>query len=215
MNTVSRLLSVGAALALINGAYAGNLVKNASFEGATYSIADVSDALPVDWVFTPATDGDNSDLFVTTGFDSTSAEDGKSFVVYGATGVTFDYLSQTLSTVNGASYNVSFWLNNNDALSEGSSEFSAYWDGADIGPDITLNSSEFGWTEFSTTQVGTGSDTITFGGLNVPAYIGLDNVVVDGPSGAVPDQGVGLATLAAVLAGICAVSARVSRRQAA
>jgi hypothetical protein len=213
MNNVSRLLSVGAALVMINGAYAGNLVQNGSFEDGTYSIEDVSSALPVDWTFTAATDGDNSDFFISTGFDATAAEDGTSFAAFGATGVTYDYISQNLSTVNGASYSVSFWLNNNPDLSDGASEFNAYWDGVDIGPDITTESAEFGWTEFSTTQVGTGSDSITFGGLNVPAFIGLDNVVVEGAS--VPDQGVGLATLAAVLGGICVLSARSSRRQSA
>jgi hypothetical protein len=216
MKNLYRILSVGTALVVANGVHAGNLVKNPSFEGATYS-TEQSDALPVDWTFTPATDGDNTDFFITTSpFDSTSAEDGDQFAVFGATGVTFDYISQTLSTVNGDSYWVSFWLNNNDELSEGASEFSAYWDGTDIGPDITPESAEFGWTEFSTVVQGTGSDTITFGGLNVPAFIGLDNVMVCGAAGsAVPDQGVDLATLAATLAGICALSARMSRRQAA
>jgi hypothetical protein len=215
MNNLSRLLSFSAALVMVSGAYAGNLIQNGSFEGATYANGE-SDALPVDWTFTPATDG--TDLFVVdSGFDATPAEDGSSFLAFGATGSTYDYISQTLSTVNGDSYSVSFWLNNNDDLSEGSSEFNAFWDGTDIGPDITPESEEFGWTEFSTTQMGTGSDTLTFGGLNVPAYIGLDNVVVDGAAGVgtVPDQGVGLVTLAVVLGGICALSARVSRRRAA
>src|SRR5580698_3076857 len=168
MNTLTRLLGIGAALAMANGLHAGNLVHNGSFEGATYS-NEQSDALPVDWTFTPATDGDNSDFFIAISpFAGTNAEDGDAFAAFGATGVTYDYISQTLSTVNGASYSVSFWLNNNDALSEGSSQFNAYWDGTDIGPDITPESAEFGWTEFSTTQMGTGSDSITFGGLNVP-----------------------------------------------
>jgi hypothetical protein len=42
----------------------------------------------------------------------------------------------------------------------------------------------------------------------------LDNVQVDGAGGSpVPDQGVGLATVAATLLGLCALSARNSRRR--
>jgi hypothetical protein len=223
MKIATQLICVGSVMLVAQLAHAANIVQNGSFEDGTY-VGGVSAGgsqgapLPVDWTFTPAADG--SDFFIGTNgnsewsLDTLSAEDGLNYATFGAIGVDFDYISQTLSTAPGTNYTVSFWLNNQDSISEGASYFSAYWDGTDIGPDINPDSAEFGWTQFSYTVTGTGSDTVAFGGLNVPAFIALDNVSVNGANG-VPDQGVGLATLAATMLGLCAVAARKSRRSLA
>jgi hypothetical protein len=216
MKIVTRLICVGSVMLIGQLAHAANLVQNGSFEDGTYA-GSYGEPLPVDWTFTPAADG-QSDFFIGALGDGEwdlgiPAEDGSYYAAFGATGVDYDYLSETLSTVSGTNYSLSFWLNNQDSISGASSYFSAYWDGTDIGPDITPDSAEFGWTEFSYTVVGTGSDTLAFGGLNQPAWIALDNVVVTGAVG-VPDQGVGLATLTATLLGLCAVAALNRRRLA-
>ena len=190
MKIVTRLICVGSVMLIGQLAHAANLVQNGSFEDGTYA-GSYGEPLPVDWTFTPAADG-QSDFFIGALGDGEwdlgiPAEDGSYYAAFGATGVDYDYLSETLSTVSGTNYSLSFWLNNQDSISGASSYFSAYWDGTDIGPDITPDSAEFGWTEFSYTVVGTGSDTLAFGGLNQPAWIALDNVVVTGAVG-VPDQ---------------------------
>jgi hypothetical protein len=230
MKIASRLLCVGTSLLIVNAVRAGNVVQNGSFEDGTYlgtsaALGSEGQPLPVDWTFTPATDTDlngnsNSDFFIASQgngdnqFPAPAAENGTFYAAFGATGDTFDYISQNVTTVALTPYTVSFWLNNEADLSEGASQFTAYWNGADLGTDITPSSPEFGWTEFSYVVEGTGSDNLSFGGLNIPAWIALDNVQVDGAGGSpVPDQGVGLATVAATLLGLCAVSARNSRRR--
>jgi hypothetical protein len=228
MKIASRLVCIGASLLIVNAVRAGNVVQNGSFEdgtfpGAAAALGSEGQPLPVDWTFTPATDSDlngnnNSDFFIASQgngdnqFTSPAAEDGAFYAAFGATGDTFDYIGQNVTTVAATPYTVSFWLNNSD--SEGESQFTAYWNGADLGTDITTGSPQFGWTQFSYVVEGTGSDNLSFGGLDVPAWIMLDNVQVDGAGGTpVPDQGVGFVTVAATLLGLCAVSARISRRR--
>jgi hypothetical protein len=227
MKIASHLLCVGSSLLIVNAVRAGNVVQNGSFEDGTYiggpaALGSEGEPLPVDWTFTPATDSDsngdnNSDFLIgSLGTGETqfpvAAESGTFYAAFGAVGTTFDYISQNVTTVASTPYTVSFWLNNTD--SEGASQFTAYWNGADLGTDITTSAPDFGWTQYSYDVEGSGSDTLSFGGLNVPAWIMLDNVQVDGAGGTpVPDQGVGLATLAATLLGLCALSARNFRRR--
>lgn len=139
----------------------GNLLLNNSFQSGDFT----------DWVLS----GNSGFTGVTNGtFDGYTAQDADGFFAYlGAVG-SDAVISQTVSDSSGQAYTVSFWYN---ADGSGPSDFSASWDGTTLLslPDPTLTR---GWTLFSFTVTGTGSDTLSFGARNDPAYDALDNVAV-------------------------------------
>jgi hypothetical protein len=88
-----------------------------------------------------------------------------------------DELSQTLATVAGQEYTLSFELAHDATDSE--NDFSA-WFGADEVLSL-VNSSAFGYTLYSYTVLATSaSTTLAFYGREVPAWYDLDNVSVTG-----------------------------------
>ena len=80
-------------------------------------------------------------------------------------------LAQTLTDVIGESYTFSFWL---ETIPGTPSDFSALFDATVLLSES--NPSYPAYTQFSYTVVGTGSDTISFNGLDKPSDIGLDDV---------------------------------------
>jgi hypothetical protein len=97
-------------------------------------------------------------------------------------------ISQTLNTTNGTNYTVSFWAyietqaNGSYPISPGL-VFQAYWDDTQLLSIVNPPSGPSGWVNYQFSVIGTGSDTLSFYGANVPRYNGLDDVsVVDPPS---------------------------------
>ena len=89
-------------------------------------------------------------------------------------------LTQTLATVPGQKYYLSFWLDNTDTT--GAGQFSVFWNtnGAASNAVMTLtNPPAFGWTneQFLVTATGTNT-TLEFMAQDYPNYFGLDDVQV-------------------------------------
>lgn len=102
------------------------------------------------------------------------------------------YLSQTLSTIPGALYTVTYWLSNPlaDFFGTSPSEFSVSWNGTVIPGSVLINSSGFDFTEFTFTGLTTSSTStnLQFAFRNDPALYFLDDIsVVDPPADRVPE----------------------------
>jgi len=83
-------------------------------------------------------------------------------------------LSQTLTTVSGSQYTISFWF---ASVGDNPSDFSVLWDGT---PLLSLTNPNTGsnWTQYTFTATGTGSDTLSFAFRDDPAYMALDDVSI-------------------------------------
>ena len=110
------------------------------------------------------------------------------------------FLSQNVGA-NTHTYFVSFYLESDGGTPN---DFTVYWNGVDVGPDL-VDAPQFPYTlVFGTLtgNAGPGSNTLTFGYRQDPAYWGLDDVVV---LGAVPEpsslmlMGSGMLGLAGVI----------------
>ena len=109
-------------------------------------------------------------------------------------------LSQTLSTVAGTSYDVTFWINSN-GLSP--NEVKLSWGGTKIFEEKNIAAD--GWTEFSFIETATSNSTVLAFGLEQRSgYSGLDDISVT----AVPEP----ATWAMMLLGFAAVGFVAYRR---
>ena len=88
--------------------------------------------------------------------------------------VTLGYMSQTLATVPGQSYLLSFWLDN---FASSGNEFSVAWNGSTLYDQINLP--VFVWSNyvFAVTATNT-SMVLRFGYRNDPSYFGLDDISV-------------------------------------
>jgi len=144
---------------------------------------------------------------VTSGafYPVSGAEDGQFFAYLGPIG-SDGSLSQTIATMPGAQYCLSFWF---AAAGDNPSDFSANWDGTPVYSVINPNTGGV-WTHYTFTVTGTGSDTLAFLFRDDPAYMALDNVCVSESAGScsspVPESsnlamlfGFGVFNLAAVL----------------
>ena len=83
------------------------------------------------------------------------------------------YLSQTIATVSGAAYDISFWLASEDDISQ----FDAYFGGTHL---LGLSSpGGFGYTQYSFTDTATGSSTtLTFDFYQPCCFWHLDDISV-------------------------------------
>lgn len=178
MKLFSRLLVLGSLAA--TGLAHADLIQNGSFEdGYAVSSVDGSDA-PADWNFTPASDGGG--LLLVGGLGSSNfdlgiaAEDGGSYLAFGALGPALDSISQTLSTTAGSSYDLSFWLDT-DQSAGAPMQLVAAW-GSNAVLNLTAPLSASGWNPYSFEVTGSGSDTLSFSGFDSNGYTLLDNVQV-------------------------------------
>ena len=108
-------------------------------------------------------------------------------------------ISQTIATVAGQTYNISFWLR---ADGRTPNLFSADWDGSSL--TSIANTAGFAYTEFNFSRLATsGSTVLSFGFQHDPAFFRLDNVSVTAATAAVPEP----STWAMMLLGFLAVGA--------
>lgn len=160
------------------------LITNGSFETETnigpngyYTLTEYR--TPDGWGFTPGT---HTDSYAQR--DSLTAEDGSWYIQLGAVGdingppanqSSYDTLTQSVQTVKGTSYDLSFYLNDQS----GGFDFNSMWNGSVIAaiyhtiPDM--------WTQYSATVVGTGGmDTLSLNGFDeISGGSGyLDNVTL-------------------------------------
>ena len=151
--------------------FAANLVTNGAFDADS----PAAQTAPAGWTLTPAAGG--SDFFVGSGpgFGALSAPNSANF---GATSSSDDVLSQTITDVAGQSYILDYFLAHDSTNS--ANDFSAWWNGSVIPGSALVNQGAFGYTEFTFTVVGTGSDTLAFAGRENPAWYDLDNVSLTG-----------------------------------
>jgi hypothetical protein len=125
-----------------------------------------------------------------TGVASWAARSG-SYGAYSGPVVTTGYITQTLTTTPGATYDLSFWVWNTSGTF-----FQVSWGGA---PIYTEGVGDYGWTQRGFTVTASGASTdLRFGFYNVPNFYRLDDVSVE----PVPEPsslilaGLGLAALA-------------------
>ena len=179
-------LGSGSALAVtsICDSIPGNLVKNCGFEKSDFT----------DWDTIAAASGSD---FGVRNASGAFVHSGDYAAFFGATGTLDDIIKQTLPTTFGSQYTVTFFLHNANGGLTPNNDFKAFWNAI---PLVALvNAPDFGYTEFTSTQLGTGSDVIKFAGRNANASYFLDDVSV----AAVPEPatlfllGSGLAGLAA------------------
>jgi len=113
-----------------------------------------------------------------TGF--TGVTSSSSYVHSGTYGANFGpsgtlgYLSQTLATVPGQTYLLSFWVEN---FNSGVNEFSVAWNGSTLSDQTSLPI--LGWSNYTFTVTATNTSMVLqFGFRNDPSFFGLDDISV-------------------------------------
>jgi len=172
---------------------AGNLVTNCGFKTGEFT----------GWTQTPAATGSN---FGVDGF----AHSGEDAAFFGATDPPDeDMISQSISTIAGQAYNITFFLWNDVEFPEepSTNQFTGMFDGTTL---LSLtNVDGFPYTEFTDTVVATGtSTTLSFGAYQVLDFYFFDDVSVT--AAAVPEP----ASLA-LLGGTLLAFGVIRRRRAA
>lgn len=172
------LITLFLAFILVPGLGAANIVLNPSFETGSFS----------PWVQS----GDTSFTGVNTG----SALSGSYGAYFGPTG-SFGYITQTLATAPGVTYDLSFWIWDSSGYG-----FGVWWAGNQVYSEGNVGS--YDWTQRQFTVAASGASTdLTFGFFNPPSYYYFDDVSVEQVAGGVPEPtslvlaGLGLAVLAA------------------
>lgn len=164
----SGLLGMGSAHAVtpsVCDPIVGNLVTNCGFE------SDLSGSFtPAVWTFTAGSSG--------LTFSNVAGNPNSGFVSYafGATG-TPDTIGQTLTTVIGTSYTVTFYFAGDPTAPH--DQLVASWDGGAI---VTITDDRgpiTAYTQYTATVIGTGSDTLRFAGVDTGAdHVFLDDISV-------------------------------------
>jgi hypothetical protein len=101
------------------------------------------------------------------------AENGAWYAALGPVGSDAT-LSQTFADTAGQSLQISYWLS---AVVDNFSDFDVSFNGKQLSFVVDPNTSGV-WTNFVLFVTATGSDTLTFGFRDDPAYIALDNIDV-------------------------------------
>jgi len=197
-------LGAGAAHAQDCTTVASNLVANCGFEDGDHSDATIFPS----WVVIPAADSGTNLLVAGSPHSGTWAAN------FGAYIGDDDTITQTLpGTVNGQTYQFSFWVQG-DSLGDGShNDLSASWNGTQL--ISIVNNFSSGYVEETFSVLATGNDTISFSGADLSTsetggYLQLDDVCVaiSGCASSVPEP----ATLVLLGAGILGLGVVRRRR---
>ena len=183
------LAAMAASLSFATHASAQNLVTNGDFETGDLTA----------WTESPGS-GDTS---VTTPFDGFTPF-GNDAAYFGAVGFV-DYISQTLATTAGQTYDLNFEFGSDGATPN---EFIVTWDGTTLSDQVNIPATGgFVDVDFTGLVASTNSTTLSFGGRNDPAYLALDNVSVT----AVPEPATVALFLGAGSLGFVALRRRKAR----
>jgi hypothetical protein len=99
---------------------------------------------------------------------------GNNCVWFGAVGRTDDTISQTLSNAAGT-FDLQFYLDH--SITDSANDFNVFWDGKNVFSITNTASFAIGLVDIAG-LIGTGNDTITFAGREVPSWYQLDDVSV-------------------------------------
>ena len=155
-------------------AIAGNLVANCGFETGDFT----------GWTVSGNNVNPGGVYYGVDGFDSHSGNYGAYMSQNFMNGETTVNLGQTLSTVAGAQYQVTFWVEQDTAPTLGYTHtFSATWNGVTTMLSLTPTVSSPGavgvWTEYTFTETATSASTaLLFAFLNDDSYWSFDDVSV-------------------------------------
>lgn len=140
---------------------AGNIVANCGFETGDFT----------GWITSPAPTGS---LY---GVWNVSPHSGTYDAYFGAVGNQYDAIFQTLPTIVGETYTMTFWLAND--TTDVNNSFLAAWDNNVV---YSAPTNAFGYTEIQIPGlVAGGNDTILFAGYELPGFYYLDDVSVNTP----------------------------------
>lgn len=138
-STLSKILCTLTLLCAVAWSANANLVADPGFEDSTDNIG--GNPFSASW-----TNVDSS-LNSGVGGDSLFAHSGTNYAFLGATG-TVGSLSQSLATMAGSSYTVSFWLANDQTVGlPQTNSFQVFWNGVSV--FSLTNQSPFAYTEFT------------------------------------------------------------------
>jgi hypothetical protein len=175
---------------------AGNLVLNCGFETGDFS----------NWTVLNDT-GNNTSVQGPSFTLGGGVNSGDFFAALGDVSAQPTTLEQTFADVDGSTLTFSFYL----ATSGASNDFTASFDGD---PLLSVpDAPRAGYTEYSYTVTGTGSDTISFSVQNAFGWDGLDDVVVVDPVSATPEPS-SLAFAAAAFGALVLVHLRRAKKTA-
>lgn len=156
-----------------------NLITNGSFETETAAAGSAyyqlsATAAPDGWGFTPASTGS---LTVATTAQPTEA--GSWCIEFGTYGGTYDELTQSIQTVAGQTYDLSYYLEDTDKarINVETFDFVATWNGNVISGTQDLLNIPGTYTLYTATVTGSGGmDTLGMNGYDASSYGLLDNV---------------------------------------
>jgi len=144
-------------MAASSAAASVNLVTNGNFATAAFT----------GWTTIPAASGSDFSVWPNCG---PSGEHCAAFG--GTTAGYYDAIQQTLVTTPGQGYQVAFSLYTDSSPRD----FQVLWNGTQIYDNSGVGTDT--WIPLSFNEVGTGSDTLTFQGYNVPSFDELTDVSV-------------------------------------
>ena len=210
MTTSSFSLSVAGcalAVALVAAPQAmADIVTNGGFESTIdVGTTNLSGLQPASWTVTAP------DLYTfdSCGSNLTPTHSGNCVMEFGSTSSAT--LAQTLSTMPGTAYTISFWLTEDRSNQYAPSDMFSIA----FGSSALSTFSNFGplsYTQYTYTATATGTaTTLTFSAYDVPALIGLDDVSVDPVTSSIPEPPA-FALLASAVAGL--VFLRLHRHRA-
>lgn len=145
-----------------------DLAQNGGFETGDFT----------DWTLTGPSDANSANFVTNTAFGAFPPNSGNYLFLFGEGEENVAHLTQTIQTVPGQLYQISFWVNCDD---ETPNEFMLNWNGQTLFTNqlTTDNFTQNVWSNFQFTVTATSNNTvIDFGAGNDNNYTALDDVSV-------------------------------------